>query len=219
MRCRQAAAIDQRYRALVLLGTFSSLRWGELAGLRRCDIDLADRTVEVRRSLTERSGGSYFLGPPKSAAGRRQVVFPDVIVPDLREHLAGYAQPEADGLVFTSPDGMQLRQSNFRRRVWAPALAGVGLPGVRFHDLRHTGNTLTAGAGANLRELMERMGHSSAGAAMIYLHATGERQRMIADALGDLARMELASGQKPRRGGKASGTELARRRGKPSRRR
>ena len=52
-----AAAIDQRYRALVLLGTFSSLRWGELAGLRRCDIDLADRTVEVRRSLTERSGG------------------------------------------------------------------------------------------------------------------------------------------------------------------
>jgi integrase len=74
----------------------------------------------------------------------RRVVFPDVIVPDLREHLAKYAQPEADGLVFTSPDGVQLRQRNFRRRVWAPALAEVGLPGVRFHDLRHRGNTLTA---------------------------------------------------------------------------
>ena len=83
--------------------------------------------------------------------------------------------PQADGLVFTSPGGAQLRQSNFRRRVWAPALAEVGLPGACFHDLRHTGNTLTAGAGANLRELMERMGHSSAQAAMVYLHATGER--------------------------------------------
>jgi hypothetical protein len=53
---------------------------------------------------------------------------------------------------------------------------------------------------------MERMGHSSAGAAMIYLHATGERQRQIADALGELARTELASSQKSRRGGKAAGT-------------
>ncbi|MGN6175134.1 MAG: hypothetical protein ACTHPS_19620 [Streptosporangiaceae bacterium] len=68
---------------------------------------------------------------------------------------------------------------------------------MRFHDVRHTGLTLTAGADANLRELMERMGHSSARAAMIYPHTTGERQRMIADALGDLARAELASGQKP----------------------
>jgi len=66
---------------------------------------------------------------------------------------------------------------------------------------------------------MERMGHSSAQAAMVYQHATGERQRQIADALGELALMELPSSQKPRRGGKASGTELARRRGKPSKRR
>ena len=33
-----------------------------------------------------------------------------------------------------------------------------GLAGTHFHDLRHTGNVLTAGTGATLRELMERMG-------------------------------------------------------------
>ena len=66
---------------------------------------------------------------------------------------------------------------------------------------------------------MERLGHSSAQAAMIYLRATGERQRQIADALGELARMQLPSNQTPRGGGKTSGTELARRRGKPSRQR
>jgi len=52
-----------------------------------------------------------------------------------------------------------------------PALAQVGLSETHFHDLRHTGNTLTATAGASLRELMDRMGHSSARAALIYLHA------------------------------------------------
>jgi integrase len=46
-----AEAIDRRYRALVLLAAFGSLRWGELAALRRSDIDLANRTIRVDRQL------------------------------------------------------------------------------------------------------------------------------------------------------------------------
>jgi integrase len=76
-------------------------------------------------------------------------------------HLADHALPCPAGLVFTSPTGAPLRHGNFRRRVWLPALARAGVPGIHFHDLRHTGNLLTADAGANLRELMERMGHST----------------------------------------------------------
>jgi integrase len=48
-------------------------------------------------------------------------------------------------------------------------------PASRFHDLRHAGNTLTADAGASLRELMDRMGHSSTRAALIYQHSSDER--------------------------------------------
>jgi len=106
----------------------------------------------------------------------------------------------------TSPTGAPLRHGNFRRRVWLPALARAGVSGIHFHDLCHTGNLLTADAGANLRELMERMGHSTTRAALIYLHTTSERQRRIADGLGELARAELAKARKSRRKGKASGT-------------
>jgi integrase len=60
-----------------------------------------------------------------------------------------------------------------------------------FHDLRHAGNLFIADAGANLRELMERMGHSSSRAALIYLHSTSDRQRTLADAVADRARTEL----------------------------
>jgi integrase len=84
-----------------------------------------------------------------------------------------------------------LRRSNFGRRVWLPALARAGLPEIHFHDLRHTGNLLTATAGASLRELMARMGHASTRAALVYLHDSEDRQRAIAAAVSDLAAREL----------------------------
>ena len=62
----------------------------------------------------------------------------------------------------------------------------AGLSALHLHDLRHTGNTMAAATGASLRELMERMGHSSTRAALIYQHATRERDQAIATAMGQL---------------------------------
>jgi integrase len=84
-----------------------------------------------------------------------------------------------------------LRHSNFCRRVWRPAFKAAGLSPVHFHDLRHSGNQLAADAGASLRELMDRMGHSTTRAAMVYLHGSDERQQVIADALSKRAAREL----------------------------
>jgi integrase len=186
-----AEVVPARYRTLILLAAFGSLRWGELAALRRCDVDALHGTVRVERSLTELAGGGYLFGPPKSAAGKRVVVVPAVIRPALADHIATYTASQSDALVFTSPTGAPLRDGNFRRRVWRPALAQAGLPATHFHDLRHTGNTLTATAGASLRELMDRMGHSSPRAALIYLHGSDARQRAIADGLSKLVEGEL----------------------------
>jgi integrase len=88
--------------------------------------------------------------------------------------------------------GSPLAHSNFRNRVWLPALAVVGLKGVHLHDLRHTGNQLTANAGANPKELMARMGHDSECAALIYLHSTAERQRALADVVGRTCQVQEA---------------------------
>jgi integrase len=85
------------------------------------------------------------------------VAFPAHITAALKSHLADFVAPEADALVFTSPTGATLRHGNFRRRVWLPALAEAGLTELHFHDLRHTGNDLTAATGATLREMMDRM--------------------------------------------------------------
>ena len=195
--------MPERYRALVLLAAFGSLRWGELAALRRCDVEAEQGTVRVGRSLTELAGGGRLFGPPKSMAGKRTVVVPAVIRPALAHHLATFTASQADALVFTSSMGAPLRDGNFRRRVWRPALAEAGLSETHFHDLRHTGNTLTATAGASPRELMDRMGHSSPRAALIYLHGSDARQRAIADGLNRLVEGELQGPIRKRSNGNA----------------
>jgi len=79
---------DRRFRALVLLAAFASLRWGEAVALKRSDLDLHAPSVRIRATLVERSTGELLLGPPKSRAGRRIVGIPAVIIPDLQLHLA-----------------------------------------------------------------------------------------------------------------------------------
>jgi integrase len=129
-------------------------------------------------------------------------------VPDLRHHLG--AVP-AGALAFTSPEGTALSNTNFRRRVWLPALAAARLSEIHIHDLRHTGNQFTADAGANTRELMVRMGHDSERAALIYLHSSDARQRALAAAVAEAARAELAQSKKATKPDR-SGTRKARRR-------
>jgi integrase len=167
-------------------------------------------TVHVVRQLTELSGGQFAPGPPKSDAGKRVIVLPTAIMPVIRQHMSCLVKAEDEALVFTSPEGHPLRR-NFRQRVWLPALRAAALPVIHFHDLRHTGNTLAASAGAGLRELMDRMGHLTARAAMIYLHGTDERQQAIADSLS-----KLAEGSQRRSRPNRSGTQRARKRRKAS---
>ncbi|MFF5182057.1 tyrosine-type recombinase/integrase [Micromonospora sp. NPDC000316] len=178
-----ADAMPARFSALVVVAALSGLRWGELVALRRRDIDLDAGTVRVTRKLAALRSHLEF-GPPKSAAGVRVVALPAAAVETLRAHLAEFTAPDADALVFTGDKGALLRSGNFGRAVkWPRTVAALGLPGFHFHDLRHTGNTLAAASGASTRELMQRMGHASMRAALIYQHATSERDREIASAM------------------------------------
>jgi len=183
-----AAAVPVRFRVMVLLATFAGMRWGELVALRRCNIDLEACEIRIVETTAELDAGGLLLPEtPKSRAGRRTVAFHVDLVPELRWHLERFAEPGERGLVFVGAKGARLRRSNFRP-IWTKACATAGVPGVHFHDLRHTGGTLAAATGASLKELMARLGHSSTRAALIYQHATRDRDRAIAKALGDLAR-------------------------------
>ena len=179
-----AGEVPLRFQLLVLLATFASMRWGELIALERRDIDLKTCTIYVRRQAVELDGEPIFTGTPKSAAGVRDVAFPEEILPEVVYHLDTYVGPESAARVFTSWEGGYLHRSNFNK-VWITARTTLGLPEVHFHDLRHTGNTLGSENGATLQDLMGRMGHSTMRAALIYLHKTRGGDRRIAKTLGE----------------------------------
>jgi integrase len=164
-----ADAAGPRSEALIFTAAYSGLRWGELAGLRRSDVDLVNGTLRVDRKLGEVEGELYF-GAPKTAAGRRTVGVPTFVVRALELHLAIYSEPGDDGLVFPAPEGGPLRRANFRQRVWLPATKAAGVEGLRFHDLRHTAATLAAASGTSIKALMARIVHSSMNAALRYQH-------------------------------------------------
>ena len=179
-----ADAIVPRLRALVLVAGFGTLRPGELLGLQRGDIDLLHGSVHVQREAHEITGQGRILTPPKSEAGDRTVALPAEIRDELSGHLDAYVAPEPEAYVFTRPSGRPLRRSDLSN-AWHAACTAVGIEGVHPHDLRHFSGTTTARMpGITTKEVMSRMGHASPRAALIYQHATAERDQAVADYLG-----------------------------------
>jgi integrase len=209
-----AEAMPERLRVVVLLATWCQLRRAELLGLRRKDVDLMRQSVRVEQTCQESASGHLIFKEPKSAAGRRTIAVPPHIIPALSEHIANFVAPEPDAFIVTGEKGGPLRPCVLQRQ-WSKARSAAGRKDLHLHDLRHTGNTWAAATGASTRELMARMGHSSARAALIYQHATQDRDRVIADALAEmqpLAEVKPIRQRAPRR--QPSGSE--RRRGNAS---
>ena len=99
-----ADAVPARFRVMVLLGTFCSLRFGEVGALTRADVDPVRGFIRVRHTLVE-AGGPPTIGPPKSAAGRRLVAVPAALLPQLAQHLRSYVDAGPAAHVFVGAKG------------------------------------------------------------------------------------------------------------------
>lgn len=178
-------AMPAGWRLMVTLAATCGVRFGEATELRRGDVDPRSDVLRIRRGVT-RITGERVVGSPKSAAGVRDVAIPPHVLPAVRAHLKEHVGSGRDALLFPSDAGVQLNESTFRRH-WYAARAAAGRTDLRFHDLRHAANMAAAAAGADLPQLMARMGHSSPGAALVYLHTAADRDRQIAKRMSELA--------------------------------
>lgn len=178
-------AMPERFGLMVQLATWCALRYGELAELRRKDVDLTRDVIKIRRAVTF-TPMTTTVGPPKTDAGIRDVAVPPHLSKVIRAHLKGHTQPGREALLFPADSGGHLHESVLYRH-WNRARTTAGRPELRFHDLRHTGATLAAQAGATTAELQARLGHTTADAAMIYQHAARGRDAQLAKQLSRLA--------------------------------
>jgi len=145
-------------RLPVLVLAYCGLRWSELAGLRRRDVDLMRRRLNIERAVTEVNGGRLAWNSPKNHE-RRSVPLPRFLVKELTTYLARLS---ADDLVFTGANGGVLRNRNARRDWFNAAAKAIGEPALTPHELRHTAASLAVSAGANVKAVQRMLGHASA---------------------------------------------------------
>jgi integrase len=154
---RLASAIEPRYRAMVLVMAWGTLRIGEASGLRRIDVNLDAGTIRVENNAVQVLGRPL-EGPPKTKAGRRSMTLPPSVIDDLGAHLDRQAGSK---YVFGPSGERPLLADDWRIRYWRRAVLAAELSPLRPHDLKHTGVALLALAGVDPSEISRRAGHSS----------------------------------------------------------
>ncbi|MER7807862.1 site-specific integrase [Streptomyces sp900116325] len=140
------AHLPEYMHALQIVAQETGLRWGELAGLRWCNVDFVRRVIHVREVLTEVRGKIKRKVYPKSDAGLRTVPITGLALRVLRDHFAeepdastARSEPEdglrEDELVFHGrnkrsrkgePYRAPIRRSAFRR-LWVKAITDAGV--------------------------------------------------------------------------------------------
>lgn len=187
--------MPERLRAAVLIAAWGGLRFGEVAELRRGDIDgnviHVDRAVvrlpgTAPETILGRRQPTFVIGTPKSHAGIRAVNMPESVMPAVRAHLDRMKDRSSKALLFPSETGGHLAVSSLNR-YWYEAREAAGRPDLRWHDLRHTQAVFAAQMGATLAELMSRLGHSTPAAALRYQHVADGRDAIIAARLSEMA--------------------------------
>ena len=167
--------IPQRHRVLVLVAIETGVRWGELAALRPVDVDLETGEIHVRRVVLEVS--KKITGADKVWTIRdypkdeehRAIRIGDQLCQDAREYMMATGKRGGD-LLFATSTGSPISRNTFRTRVWLPAIERSGLrQRVRFHDLRGAHASWLLAGGADLKAVMDRLGHKQIQTTQQYL--------------------------------------------------
>ncbi len=164
------------------------MRSGELLGLQWQDVDLDAARIQVRRTLYRLNRG-WWVGEPKTSAGRRAIALTASAVDALRAHrlrqaealLAVAVRIGPESLVFADRFGGPLNGFHLTERHFKPLLRRAGLPVIRFHDLRHTAATLLLAQGINPKVVAEMLGHASVKVTLdVYSHVLPTMQEEAA---------------------------------------
>jgi integrase len=151
----------------LVLAISTGMRRGEVLGLAWSEVDLDAAYIRVTRTL-QSAGKKTVLLDPKTDRSRRTISLPASAVAVLRQHrrdqaerrLAFGAAWQDLGLVIDRGDGGPYHPDALSRR-FRRLRERVGVPEVRFHDLRHAYATTLLEAGVHPKIASEALGHTS----------------------------------------------------------
>ncbi|HLI06628.1 MAG TPA: tyrosine-type recombinase/integrase [Ktedonobacteraceae bacterium] len=176
-----------RLEALLTLAITTGMREGELLALHWQDINFEDRTLQVKRAVSYLKGYGYIESEPKTAKGRRMISLPAFVVEVLQRHRIQQQEQRREigdawidkDLVFTNAQGYFYSSSTLRK-VFRRFLVSIGLPHIRFHNLRHSAATILLAMGVHPKVVQEILGHSQITMTLdVYSHALPTMQEDV----------------------------------------
>lgn len=188
-----AAIKGHQFEALYTLDLFTGMRRGELLGLTWDCVDFKKGTIRIEKQLQreKKRGGQYVFVSLKNGKARTITPAP-FVMKLLKRHRTGQTEQrlkagplwEDSDLVFTDERGNHLNgetiYKNFKR-----IAEGLGIPGARLHDLRHTYAVAAIRSGDDIKTIQGNLGHATAAFTLdVYGHVTEEMKKASA------ARME-----------------------------
>ena len=196
------ASADRLYALWVVLLTLG-LRRGEALALRWSDLDADGRTVRISRSLQRRRTARPSLDgrrrtelvevPTKTEASVRLLALPAIAAAALTHHRQQQRREQSKAtfwadpdLIFTTTAGTQIDPQNVYHQ-WHALCDRAGVRRCRIHDLRHTAASLLLLQGAEMRTIMDQLGHSRmATTSDLYTHVLDEVKRDAANRMDSL---------------------------------
>lgn len=170
----------QPYTLFLLLAR-TGLRIGEALALNWIDLDEMNKTITINKTLVYPLNSTPYLSTPKSKSSERIIKLDDATFQALKKHrinqmevilkYENYKKSE-NGFMFHQEDGRWLR-TNVVRDLFKAKCKQCGVPILSPHALRHTHAVHLLEAGANIKYVSDRLGHSSIKmTADTYLHVT-----------------------------------------------
>ncbi|MBT2736190.1 site-specific integrase [Bacillus sp. ISL-7] len=180
------------YLTAYLLAILTGCRQGEILGLRWRDIDFENKFIYIKQTLSH--DGKELRNAAKTKASIRSISIPDILIKQLKKErktclknkLKCGSVYEDHDLVICTKHGRPVQSSNLIRG-FKKDVKKVGLPVIRFHDLRHTHATMLISQNINPKIISERLGHARIGITLdIYSHVLPSMQQEVAAKLDEI---------------------------------
>ncbi|NSL68290.1 site-specific integrase [Bacillus toyonensis] len=185
-----------RYYTAYLIAIFTGMRKGEILGLRWKDVDFDKKIIYVRQ-IFDAASKEFKIGA-KTSAGVRSIHIPENLIVQLKKELKRVLEnkiKQGEGyndndLVICTKFGNPIDGPTLSKR-FKKHVERIGLPVIRFHDLRHTHVTMLIQQNVNVKVISERVGHSSIQITLNqYSHVLPSMQQEVANKLDNLFDVE-----------------------------
>lgn len=170
----------------VLIATHTGMRVGEIAALKWENVNLKEKSINIKYNAVEKKGKGVVLDTPKTEKSMDKIIMTDMLVKELKKLKVEHKKHKLENgieldFVCCWNDGKPFRPT-YISKAFKHHVERLGMPYLTFHGLRHTHASILFELGASSQEISKRLRHSRVSTTDdIYIHLKEDTKKSTAD--------------------------------------